>query len=64
MSELPISIDTSKPEVMRARRSQPAQVMINDVLALGAEGALEMVADLGVPVCLMHMQGRAAHHAA
>jgi dihydropteroate synthase len=32
--------------------------LINDVFALRQEGALETAADLGVPVCLMHMQGR------
>lgn len=57
-AELPvlISIDTSKPEVMRAAVSVGAD-MINDVRALGAEGAIDVVRDLGVPVCLMHMQG-------
>lgn len=51
-----ISVDTSKPEVMRAAVMAGA-CMINDVRALRAEGALEAAADLGVPVCLMHMQG-------
>lgn len=56
--ELPvfISIDTSKPEVMRAAVAAGAH-MINDVRALRAPGALEAVRELGVPVCLMHMQG-------
>ena len=54
--DLPISIDTSKPEVMRAAVSAGAS-LINDVLALREDGALEMVARLAVPVCLMHMQG-------
>jgi len=31
--------------------------MINDVAALRTPGALELVAELDVPVCLMHMQG-------
>ena len=53
---LPVSIDTSKAEVMRAAVSAGA-AMINDVVALQAEGALEAAARLGVPVCLMHMQG-------
>ena len=51
-----ISIDTSKPEVMRAAVSAGAD-MINDVRALRVQGAMEMARDLGVPVCLMHMQG-------
>jgi dihydropteroate synthase len=53
---LPISIDTSKPEVMRAAVEAGAG-MINDVCALRREGALDIAASLGVPVVLMHMQG-------
>lgn len=55
-SAVPISIDTSKPEVMRAAVAAGAG-MINDVYALRREGALEAAAELGVPVCLMHMLG-------
>ncbi|PJK13284.1 dihydropteroate synthase [Lysobacteraceae bacterium NML07-0707] len=54
--EVPISIDTSKPEVMQAAVTAGAGI-INDVYALRREGALEMAAGLGVPVILMHMQG-------
>ena len=53
---LPISIDTSKPEVMRAAVAAGAG-FINDVRALQDEGALATAASLHVPVCLMHMQG-------
>lgn len=53
---IPISIDTSKPEVMRAAVAAGAG-MINDVYALRREGALDAVAELGVPVVLMHMLG-------
>ncbi len=53
---LPISIDTSKPEVMRAAVAAGAG-FINDVRALRAEGALMTAAALKVPVCLMHMRG-------
>lgn len=53
---VPISIDTSKPEVMRAAVAAGAG-MINDVLALRAEQAVAVAAELKVPVCLMHMQG-------
>jgi len=53
---VPISVDTSKPEVMRAAVEAGAG-MINDVYALRREGALGMAARLDVPVCLMHMQG-------
>ena len=58
-SPLPISIDTSKPEVMRAAVAAGAG-MINDIHALGREGAMDAAAALGVPVCLMHMQGEPA----
>lgn len=54
--EVPVSIDTSKPEVMRAAVAAGAS-LINDVYALRAPGALDAAASLGVPVCLMHMQG-------
>ena len=55
-TSLPISIDTSKPEVMRAAVAAGAG-MINDVSALRGDGALEAAAALGVPVVLMHMLG-------
>ena len=54
---LPVSVDTSKAEVMRAAVSAGA-AMINDVAALQGEGALAAAAALGVPVCLMHMRGQ------
>jgi dihydropteroate synthase len=53
---IPISIDTSKPEVMRAAVEAGAG-MVNDVYGLRREGALDAAAALGVPVVLMHMQG-------
>jgi dihydropteroate synthase len=53
---VPLSVDTSKPEVMRAAVGAGAG-MINDVFALRREGALDTAAELGVPVCLVHMQG-------
>ena len=53
---IPVSIDTSKPEVMRAAVAAGAG-MVNDVFGLRREGALEAAAELGVPVVLMHMQG-------
>lgn len=55
-TDAPISIDTSKPAVMRAAVIAGAD-MINDVLALRSPGALETAAELAVPVCLMHMLG-------
>lgn len=57
LTDVPISIDTSKPAVMEQAVSAGA-AMINDVRALGENGALEMAASLGVPVCLMHMRGQ------
>jgi dihydropteroate synthase len=54
-----LSVDTSRPEVMRAAVRAGAS-MINDVRALRAPGALAAAAELGVPVCLMHMQGEPA----
>jgi len=53
---VPISVDTSQPEVMRAAVAAGAR-MINDVRALRVPGALEAAADSGAAVCLMHMQG-------
>ena len=55
-TSLPISIDTSKPEVMRAAVAAGAG-MINDVYGLRREGALGAAAELRVPVVLMHMLG-------
>ena len=54
--DVPISIDTSKSEVMRAA-VQVGAGMINDVYALRREGALDEAASLNVPVVLMHMLG-------
>ena len=54
---VPVSIDTSKPEVMREAVAAGAG-MINDVFALQLDGALRAAANLAVPVCLMHMQGK------
>ncbi|MEL4429453.1 dihydropteroate synthase [Shewanella mangrovisoli] len=51
-----ISVDTSKPEVMRQAVNAGAH-LINDVRALLEPGALETAAQLNVPICLMHMQG-------
>lgn len=53
---VPISIDTSKAEVMRAAVEAGAG-LINDVRALNEPGALEAASECGVPVCLMHMEG-------
>ncbi|WP_372390653.1 dihydropteroate synthase [Xanthomonas sp. NCPPB 3582] len=59
-TRVPISIDTFKPEVMRAAVAAGAG-MINDVHALRSPGALQAAAELQVPVVLMH--ARNAPHA-
>jgi dihydropteroate synthase len=55
-TDVPISVDTSKPVVMREAVAAGAS-MINDVRALQADGALRAASDAGVAVCLMHMRG-------
>jgi dihydropteroate synthase len=54
--EVVVSVDTSTPEVMTEAANAGAG-LINDVRALGREGALRAAADTQLPVCLMHMQG-------
>jgi dihydropteroate synthase len=58
-SDVPVSIDTSKPEVMQAAVEAGAS-MINDVNALQAPDAVRVAARLSADVCLMHRQGNAA----
>lgn len=53
---IPVSIDTSKPAVMRAAIRAGAD-LVNDVNALQAPGALKAIAESSAMVCLMHMQG-------
>jgi dihydropteroate synthase len=55
--DVPVSIDTSKPGVMRAAVSAGAG-LVNDIRALRGEGALQAAAELQCPVCLMHMKGQ------
>ena len=55
-TDLPVSVDTSKPGVMAAALEAGA-AMINDVNALQAPQALEVIRRNPVPVCLMHRQG-------
>jgi dihydropteroate synthase len=55
---LPVSVDTSRPEVMREALALGADI-VNDVRALQQPGALQAVAaHPGAGVCLMHMQGQ------
>ena len=56
---IPISVDTSKPEVMR-EAARVGAGLINDVRALQAPGALDVAAASGLPVCLMHLRGEPA----
>jgi dihydropteroate synthase len=51
-----ISVDTSKPEVMRTAVTAGADI-INDVRALSEPDAIEAAAASGAGICLMHMQG-------
>lgn len=52
-----ISVDTSRPEVIREAARVGAHI-INDIRSLQLPGALEAAAETGLPVCLMHMQGQ------
>ncbi len=51
-----VSVDTYKSEVMKEAVAVGAK-LINDVNALREEGAMDVVVDSGVSVCLMHKQG-------
>ena len=53
---VPVSVDTMKPEVMRAALAEGA-AMVNDITALAAPGALPVLAASDCAVCVMHMQG-------
>lgn len=53
---VPVSVDTVKPEVMKAAIAAGASI-INDINALRSPGALEVLADSEAGICLMHMQG-------
>jgi len=56
---VPVSVDTSKPEVM-CEAARAGAGLINDVWALRQPGALAAAAASGLPVCLMHMLGEPA----
>lgn len=55
-SDIPISIDTVKPEVMLQAVNSGADI-INDISALSSESSIEAAGESGAAVCLMHMQG-------
>ena len=52
-----ISVDTSKAQVM-VESAKVGMDLINDIRALQEPQALETALGLGLPVCLMHMQGQ------
>lgn len=56
---IPVSVDTSKPEVIR-EAARAGAGMINDVRALQMPGALDAAVTSGLPVCLMHIRGEPA----
>ena len=56
LKDVPVSVDTRRPAVMRAVLAEGAS-LINDIEALEAPGALDAVADTDCAVCLMHKQG-------
>lgn len=59
-SDIPLSIDTLKPEVARAALARGADVW-NDISGLtAAPDSLSTAADLACPVVIMHMQGKPA----
>jgi len=55
-SDIAISIDTYKPQVMKAVIDLDV-AMINDVYALSQHGAIDIMKESNVGICLMHMQG-------
>jgi dihydropteroate synthase len=56
-SDIAISVDTSKAQVIHAAKSEDID-LINDVYALRREGAMDAASQSGLPVCLMHMLGQ------
>lgn len=56
---IPVSLDTSAPEVMR-EGARLGIDMINDVRSLEREGAVAAARDVDLPVCIMHRQGEPA----
>ena len=57
---VPVSVDTTKPEIMRDALASGAS-MINDIFALRNPGAINAIAASDAGICLMHMQGRPKH---
>ena len=53
---VPVSVDTTKPDLMREVLASGASI-INDITALRTAGAIDTIAESDAGVCLMHMQG-------
>jgi dihydropteroate synthase len=53
---VPISVDTSRPEVIQAANAAGAE-FINDIRALREPGALQAATKTTAAICVMHMQG-------
>ena len=56
ISDIPISIDTQKPEVAR-KAIEAGACVVNDVGGLRNDDMISVVAEMNVPVIIMHMQG-------
>ena len=54
--DVKISIDTYKPEIAEAAVEAGADI-VNDVFGLRKEGMIQKIAELDVPIIIMHMQG-------
>lgn len=57
--DVPVSLDTSAPEVMR-EGARLGISMLNDVRSLERDGAVAAARETGLPVCIMHRQGEPA----
>ncbi len=57
MIDIPICVDTYKPEVAGSAVEAGADI-VNDVFGLRFEGMPEKIAELDVPIIMMHMQGK------
>ena len=55
-SDIPISIDTQKAEVAK-KAVEAGACVVNDVGGLRNEDMISMIAELQIPVIIMHMQG-------
>jgi dihydropteroate synthase len=56
-ADIPLSVDTQKPELMR-EAAMAGAAMINDVNGFEAADALQAVSGSGCALCIMHKQGQ------